>query len=80
MWVFVCTHMNERFSFPVEVCRDFLVLFIDICLSLRLSGQSCRSVVHRFKVGVGGFDSGGVEVTPPHFSSAFTQQDEPSEG
>lgn len=63
--------MNERFSFSVEVCGDFLVLFIDICLSLRLSGRStiqvccaldlrcvCGGVVGGMSVGVGGFDSG----------------------
>lgn len=66
--VCVCTHMNERFSFSVEVCGDFLVLFIDICLYLRLSGRStiqvCCTLDLRCVCGVGGgmsvggFDSG----------------------
>lgn len=41
----VCAQAYERaLQFPLEVCGDFLALFMVICLSVLLSGQS-RCVV-----------------------------------
>lgn len=65
----VCAQAYERaLQFPLEVCGDFLALFMVICLSVLLSGQS-RCVVLGLK---------GVCVF--FFCSPRVQQDGPSEG